>query len=210
MAENIVFIVDEKIETEGKKFNFIDAGIHENIMLTNLRIDVSPTNKDYLEFTFANEDGEELKKTEWQPTLREGDKPEVLVNKCKNQASRVKHIMTRYLSEEQTQIEYNYDNWLTYAKAIKAKLDPVKGSTKVRIKAIYDDKGYVTLPNYKPFLESMAIPLSDTKLSIRSNEKMTKNSGDVEVKTTNPFEPTTNVATPGVAVSDTPPSDLPF
>jgi len=210
MAENIVFIVDEKIESEGKKFNFIDECIHENIMLTNLRIDVSPTNKDYLEFTFANEEGEELKKTEWQPTLREGEKPEVLVNKCKNQASRVKHIMSRYLSEEQTQIEYNYDNWVTYAKAIKAKLDPVKGSSKVRIKAIYDDKNYVTLPNYKPFIESMAVPLSDSVLKIRSNEKRTKVSKDVEVKTTNPFETTTDAVSPGVAVSDTPPSDLPF
>ena len=49
MAENIVFIVDEKIESEERKFNFIDFGIHENVMLTEVRIDKSPKEqKDYL------------------------------------------------------------------------------------------------------------------------------------------------------------------
>jgi hypothetical protein len=64
MAENIVFIVDEKIESEDRKFNFIDFGIHENVMLTDIAIDVSPTGKDYLTFTFTSEDDKQLTKTE--------------------------------------------------------------------------------------------------------------------------------------------------
>ena len=209
MAENIVFIVDEKIESEDRKFNFIDSGIHENISLTEIKLEVSPTGKDFLALTFTSEDGKQLTKTEWQPTIKEDQGHDVLLSKIKNQVIRVKHIMSKYMSLEDTKVEYNYDNWIKYATAVKAKLDPVKGTSKMRIKATYDQKGYVTLPNYVPFIESMAIPASDTKLEMLSNDnKERPRSGDVEVKTSNPFEdtPTTSstVAQPPAG------NDLPF
>ena len=195
MAENIVFIVDEKIESEDRKFNFIDFGIHENVMLTDILIDVSPTGKDYLGFTFTSEDGKQLTKTEWQPTIKEDQGHDVLISKIKNQAKRIKHIMARYMSEDETKVEYNYDNWVKYASAVKAKLDPVKGGSKMRIKATYDNKGYVSLPNYVPFIESMAIPAADSKLSILSNDRKERpqQGGDVEVTTSNPFDTPTVV-----------------
>jgi len=69
----------------------------------------------------------------------------------------------------------------------------------MRIKATYDTKGYVTLPNYVPFIESMAIPASDSELKILSNDRKERpqSGGDVEVKTSNPFEdtPTTEPTT---------------
>jgi len=213
MAENIVFIVDEKIESEDRKFNFIDFGIHDNITMTDISIEKSPTGKDYMSFTFTSEDGKVLNKTEWQPTIKEDQGHDVLLSKIKNQAKRIKHIMARYMSEDATKVTYNYDNWVTYAKEVKAKLDPVKGTSKMRIKAVYDNKGYVSLPNYVPFIESMAIPKSDSKLEILSNDKKERpqQTGDVEVATSNPFD--TPVASPNAgAMVATPPvnNDLPF
>jgi len=109
MAENIVFIVDEKIESEDRKFNFIDFGIHENVTMTDIKIEKSPTGKDYLAFTFTSEDGLQLTKTEWQPTINDNQGHDVLLSKIKNQAKRIKHIMTKYMSDEDTKVEYNYD-----------------------------------------------------------------------------------------------------
>jgi hypothetical protein len=209
MAENIVFIVDEKIESEGRKFNFIDFGIHDNVMLTDIVIEKSPTGKDYLAFTFTSEDGKQLTKTEWKPAIKDDQGHDILLSKIKNQVIRIKHIMKRYLSDEDTKVEYNYDNWVKYASAVKAKLDPVKGSAKMRIKAVYDDKGYVTLPRYVPFIESMAIPKADSKLIILSSDKKERTTGDVEVKTSNPFDtPTTEPTTFQVEAPKG--NDLPF
>jgi hypothetical protein len=203
MAENIVFIVDEKIESEDRKFNFIDFGIHDNVTLTEIKVDKSPTGKDYLAFTFTSEDGKQLTKNEWKPQINEDQGHDVLMSKVKNQAKRIKHIMTKYMADDQTKVEYNYDNWAAYAQAVKAKLDPVKHTGKMRIKAVYDNKGYVSLPNYVPFMESMAIPKADSELSILSSDKRERpSSGDTEVKTSNPFESEPNTASP--------PNDLPF
>lgn len=206
MAENIVFIVDEKIESEERKFNFIDFGIHENVMLTDITIDKSPTGKDYLSFTFTSEDGRQLTKTEWQPTIKDDQGQDILLSKIKNQAKRIKHIMTKYMSVDETKIEYNYNQWVKYASAVKAKLDPVKGNSKMRIKATYDTKGYVTLPNYVPFIESMAIPKADSELKILSSDKKERSqaNGDVEVPTSNPFEDTFTAATSGDKSEDLP------
>ena len=210
MAENIVFIVDEKIESEDRKFNFIDFGIHENVTLTEIKIEKSPTGKDFLALTFTSEDGKQLTKTEWQPTIKDDQGHDILLSKIKNQAIRVKHIMTKYMPEEDTKVEYNYDQWIKYASAVKAKLDPVKGTSKMRIKATYDTKGYVTLPNYVPFIESMAIPTADSELEILSNDKRERpqSNGDVEVKTSNPFD--TPVVESSTVAQPPANNDLPF
>jgi hypothetical protein len=117
--------------------------------------------------------------------------------------------MSKYMSEENTKVEYNHDNWVKYASAVKTKLDPVKGGSKMRIKAVYDLKGYVTLPNYVPFIEPMAIPASDSKLVILSSDRKERATGDVEVKTSNPFD--TLTTTPTTFQVEAPKgNDLPF
>jgi len=162
------FLVDEKINENASSFNFMDVGIHENVELVEVKVETSPNGNNFMAFTFRSGDGKELTKTEWQPI---NDK-ETLAKKAKNQATRIKHIMTKYLPEEQTKIEYDTDNWSKYASTVKAKLDPVMKGVKVRIKAVYDNNDYVSLPNYLPFIERM--DADEKKLSILSIDKLKK------------------------------------
>lgn len=176
------FLVDDSIQSEGRELNFIDVGIHDNVELTEIKVDVSPKGSNFIAFTFTSEDGKKLTKTEWEPL---GD-DEAKMKKGKNQAKRIKHIMARFVSAEQTVIEYDFDNWTKFASTVKAKLDPFIKGVKLRIKAVYDDKNYVSLPNYLDFIERMDV--DKTKLSISSIDKMTREEADKEVPVTNLLE----------------------
>ena len=187
------FLVDEKIQSEARAVNYIDVGIHDNLELTEIKVDTSPKGNNFLAFTFKAEDGKMLTKTEWQPTGAEDD---VLMKKAQNQTKRVKHIMTKYLPEEATKIEYDTNEWIKYASTVKAKLDPVIKGVKVRAKAIYDNSNYVTLPNYIPFLERMDV--EKTGLAIQTIDKLVKDAPDTEVAVSNPFESTTTLTTDDV------------
>lgn len=193
------FLVDESIQSEVRAVNYIDVGIHDNLELTEIRVDTSPKGNNFIAFTFTAEDGRVLTKTEWQPTGAEDD---VMLKKAQNQAKRIRHIMTKYLPEEQTKIEYDTEQWIKYASTVKAKLDPVCKGVKVRVKAIYDNSNYVTLPNYVPFIERM--DSKESTLQIQSIDKLTKDTPDTETPVQNPFDTPQTVAQPPAD------NDLPF
>lgn len=176
------FLVDETIQSEGRDLNFIEPGIHNNIQLKEIKVDTSPNGSNFIAFTFEAEDGKRLTKTEWEPLGEDDDK----LKKAKNQAKRIKHIMKRFVPEEDTKIEVDLDNWTKYASTVKAKLDPAINGIKLRLKAVYDNKNYVSTPNYVPFVERMDV--SPSTLSISSIDKMTREEPDEEVTVTNPLE----------------------
>ena len=203
------FLVDENIQSETRAVNYVDVGIHDNMELTEVKVDTSPKGNNFLAFTFTDPDGRVLTKTEWQPTGQEDD---VLLKKVHNQAKRIKHIMTKFMGTEHTKIEYDTDQWVKYASTVKAKLDAVRVGVKVRIKAVYDNQNYVTLPNYTPFIERMDI--EKTTLAIQTIDKVTRDVPDTETKVDNPLEVPSQAADPiATALAPvTPPAsnDLPF
>lgn len=187
------FLVDESIQSEARAVNYVDVGLHDNMELTEVKVDTSPKGNNFIAFTFTDPEGRVLTKTEWQPSGAEDD---VFIKKVQNQAKRIKHIMTKFMADEHTKIEYDTDQWVKYASTVKAKLDAVRTGVKVRIKATYDNQNYVTLPNYTPFIERMDVEKSS--LLIQSIDKMEKDEPDAEVAVQNPLETpnTTELATP--------------
>lgn len=181
------FLVDESIQSEVRAVNYVDVGIHDNMELTEVKVDTSPKGNNFIAFTFTDPEGRLLTKTEWQPT---GPEDDVLSKKVQNQAKRIKHIMTKYMQEDQTKIEYDTDQWVKYASTVKAKLDAVKAGVKVRIKAVYDNQNYVTLPNYTPFIERMDSEKS--VLEILTIDKIQRDVPDSEVRVDNPLEGNTS------------------
>lgn len=193
------FLVDDNIDSEVRTVNYVDVGIHDDMELTDIKIDVSPKGNNFIAFTFTDPDGRVLTKTEWEPTGQEDD---VLMKKIHNQAKRIKHIMTKYMAMEHTKIEYDTEQWVKYASTVKAKLDAVKGTTKVRIKAVYGNQNYVTLPNYLPFIERMDV--EKTELAIQTIDKVTRDVPDTEARVSNPFDTSSNPVYDAVAPFVTP------
>lgn len=187
------------IPADGRATNFMDVGIHENVELINIKYDQSPNNNKFIVFTFKDESGKELSHTEWEPT----DKDETRLNqKITNQIKRIKHIAKRYMPEDSFDI--NASDFEGFAlKTIQLFGDKFKG-VKVRVKVVYSNSNYTSLPNYVPFIENMSVPKEETKLEILSIDKMVRDRADRETPTTNPLDVLTGTQ------NDTPSSDIPF
>lgn len=183
------------IPADGRTTNFMDVGIQENVELIDIRFDKSPNDNKFLVFKFKNERGQELSHTEWEPT----DKDETRLNqKITNQIKRIKHIAKRYMPEDAFDI--NASDFEGFAlKTIQLFGDKFKG-VKVRVKVVYSNSNYTSLPNYVPFLENMSVPKEDSKLEILSIDKMVRDRADRETPVANPLD----------VINDTPNTEMPF
>lgn len=205
-----MYVVNKTIDSENSKTNFIDRGIHEDVNLLGIEYNVSKNNNEFLVFHFEK-DGKTLDHTEYKP---KDEDPQKLIDKTNNQIKRVKHIVTKFISED------TYNVTASTFKEFCEKTIALVGSSyvgkKVRIKVVYSNNNYTSLPNYVPFIESMSVPKEQSKLEILSIDKMVKDKPDVESNSqTNPFEkqtendPQSNMPETPI-VSSNPEDDLPF
>ena len=177
-----MYKVDTTIDSEAGGTNFLDVGIHENAELTNVEYKVSKEGNEFMVFSFTKDD-KVLSHTEWKP--RDED-PEKLENKRKNQIKRVKHIVTKYITEDK--YVFNATDFKSFCENTISLLgDSYKGK-KVRLKVIYAYNNYTSLPNYVPFIESMDIDAMKTRLLMQSIDKLTKDRPDAEAVSSNPLE----------------------
>lgn len=140
-----------KINSETKPASdlptYVEAGIHENIELKEVKKGVSKNGNPFLAFYFENEKGDKLSYTEWPLSFRKevkdmNEEEQIkAVKRVGYQMSRLKQLVDPFKPNCVLEAE-NFDK-LTDG-IISFLGDSFKGK-KVKIKAVYDDKGYVTL-----------------------------------------------------------------
>ena len=210
MADIVNYNITKDFESESTGTNFMDVGIHENVELKRVVYDVTEKGNKFLAFYFQNETGEELSHTEWEP---KDEDPEKHQSKTLNQAKRVHHIVTKFISKEDFVITAN--TFEQFAKEVMTKLGNKFVGKKVRIKVIYSWNNYTSLPKYTPFIESMEILKEKSKLKISSTDKMVKDKSDKESLTVvNPFVEVSTEETGAIPVNPVSQTsnidDLPF
>lgn len=174
--------VNTQIDSESASTNFLDVGIHDDVELKNVEYKTTDKGNEFMVFEFEK-NGKTVSHTEWQP---KDDNPENLENKRKNQIKRVKHIVTKFIPEEK--YVFDVDDFKGFCdNTIKILGDSYKGK-KVRIKVIYSWSNFTSLPRYVPFIETMDIPVEESKLEVLSIDKMKKDQADREVSESNPFD----------------------
>lgn len=145
-----------KIETvNGSKY--LEAGIHENVALQGAKTATSINGNNFLEIKFEK-DGKELTHTEWEPTPRPGATEEETQKKATNQVSRIMQILKCFYPEEMLAFSgTSYKEFITWVANLLNNADKTK---LVRVKVVYNQKGYTTLPNYAKFkfIEPMNLP----------------------------------------------------
>lgn len=149
--------------------------------LASMKEDADPNGAKVLAFEFEKEvNGEiiQFRHTEWEINdQREVESAEKLydvlvsqgktpkeskaefvnmqVDKKYNQfAARIKHIMTKYMSEEDSVIPA-CNSFAQFANMVSTMLTPHIDDRKMRMICVYNYKGYITLPTFVPFLEVM-------------------------------------------------------
>lgn len=140
---------------------FIPAGIYENVTLKSARVAESPTGLKFLEIVFEK-NGATLTQTEWKPTKFEGMDDSALQKKEDTQFSRMMQILLCWYSDEQ--LVFNGTSFEEFSQEVVNYLNNADKSKKLRVKIVYNDKGYTTLPSYAryTFIEPMVLPEGQT------------------------------------------------
>lgn len=183
---------------------FIPTGIHENVTLKSARVAESPTGLKFLEIVFEK-NGATLTQTEWKPTKFEGMDDSALQKKEDTQFSRMMQILLCWYSDEQ--LVFNGTSFEEFSQEVVNYLNNADKSKKLRVKIVYNDKGYTTLPSYAryTFIEPMELPEGQTSsITELRIDNFTK---PVVADTETPVANLTSIST---SSDNTDPNGLPF
>ena len=152
---------------------YIPAGIQENVALRSARVTTSPQGNLFLEIVFEK-DGATLIQTEWKPTQFGNMSVEDVQKKEDNQFSRMMQILLCFYKDEE--LIFNSTTFEGWAKEISDYLNKADKSKLLRVKIVYNNKGYTTLPTYAKytFIEPMTISKEDSTIVELGIDKFTR------------------------------------
>lgn len=152
---------------------YIPAGIQENVALRSARVTTSPQGNLFLEIVFEK-DGATLIQTEWKPTRFGNMTVEDVQKKEDNQFSRMMQILLCFYKDEE--LIFNSTTFEDWAKEISNYLNKADKTKLLRVKIVYNNKGYTTLPTYAKytFIEPMTISKEDSTIVELGIDKFTR------------------------------------
>lgn len=152
---------------------YIPAGIQENVALRSARVTTSPQGNLFLEIVFEK-DGATLIQTEWKPTQFGNMTIEDVQKKEDNQFSRMMQILLCFYKDEE--LIFNSTTFEDWAKEISDYLNKADKTKLLRVKIVYNNKGYTTLPTYAKytFIEPMTISKEDSTIVELGIDKFTR------------------------------------
>lgn len=142
--------------------DYMPVGINDNVFLKEVNVKKSPTGKDFLEIIFENSEGQTASMSEWKNEKGMYVKTDEDLQRADNaQFGRLMQIIGCFYAEiEDTTLNSFTDmiNW------VSSKLTPViANKTKLRLKVVYDKKGYTTISKNGIFVEPMTVESSQIK-----------------------------------------------
>lgn len=150
------------ISNEEFNSNYMPVGINENITLKEMSVEKSPQGKDFLRVTFENEAGQTAEFTEWKNEKNMWIKTdEDLQNKDNLQFGRILQLVNCFTTAPDVELNSFVDmiNW------VKSTVTPfISIKKKLRLKVIYDKKGYTQVSKYGTYVEPMDVEESQIKL----------------------------------------------
>ena len=150
------------VNNEEFNSNYIPVGINDNVMLKSITVEKSPQGKDFLRVTFENEAGQTAEFVEWKNEKNMWIKTdEDLQNKDNLQFGRILQLVNCFTTAPDVELNSFVDmiNW------VKSTVTPfISTKKKLRLKVIYDKKGYTQVSKYGTYVEPMDVAESQIKL----------------------------------------------
>lgn len=151
--------------TNNNEFNdsYMPVGINDNVTLKEVNVNKSPQGKDYLEFVFQDEEGKTASFTEWKNEKNTWIKTdEDLQNRDNKQFGRILQIVKCFKNDP----EFEGSSFVEMINWVKTTLTTIGewDKTPLRLKVIYDKKGYTTVSKNGIYVEPMSIEESQIKL----------------------------------------------
>lgn len=183
--------------------DYMPVGINENVLLKEVNVKKSTTNKDFLEITFENEVGQTATFTEWKNEKNQWIKTDEDLQKRDNaQFGRLLQIINCYYPTIEDTTLNTFSEMINW---VKAKLDsqiPVK--TKLRLKVVYDKNGYTTVSKNGIYVEPMIV--ENSQISIFKKDLLER---PIKADNEDTKDPLANNSTPDSENNDKK-DDLPF
>ena len=177
----------ETVEASGR----IPAGIIEDVVISEVRVETSKNGNVYIAFTF-DKDGATASQTEWEPRKLSDMEVSRYLNSSINQVKHTLQILECYYPKEV--LNFKGETFKEFANWVKALMDKADLSKKLRVKFVYKDNGYIELPKYcmYTFIEPMTVSKEESKIAELSIDQFTKPIvADKEVPVINPLDTTT-------------------
>mgnify|MGYP006916046371 CR=1 FL=1 len=141
------------------------VGINENVTLKEVNVNKTENGRDFLEIIFENEQGQTATITEWKNEKNMWIKTdEELQKRDDQQFGRILQIIYSYYPAEQVDFEGSSFNEMI--NWVKMTLNAVENKKlyPLRLKVVYDKKGYTKVSSLGIFVEPMSIEQSQIKL----------------------------------------------
>mgnify|MGYP000307270871 FL=1 len=192
-------------QIQESKNKYLEAGIHDNVKFVSARVDKSINSNIFIEFKFEK-DEQTMTHTEWESTKKPMESEEDFQNRANRQVKRILQILSCFYPKEA--LVFAGSSFSEFANWVVNLLNAANKDILLRVKIVYNNKGYTTLPNYCKFtfIEPMNLPEGQVS-------KITELNIDVFVRPITADKETTDVnpldkVDKGVA--DTQNDDLPF
>jgi hypothetical protein len=141
--------------------NYMPVGINENISLKEVNVNKSPQGRDFLEIIFENEQGQTATMTEWKNEKNMWIKTdEDLQKRDDQQFGRILQVIDAVKGGHN---DFEGSSFVEMINWVKTCLNDGL-SDPVRLKVVYDKKGYTKVSSLGIFVEPMSVTESQIKL----------------------------------------------
>ena len=151
------------INNEEFSSSYMPVGINENITLKEVNVNKTPQGRDFLEIIFENEQGQTATMTEWKNEKNMWiTTDEDLQRRDNQQFGRILQIVDCFGLRP----EFEGSSFVEMINWVKNLLDIYKSqnNAKLRLKVVYDKKGYTKVSSLGTFVEPMGVEESQIKL----------------------------------------------
>ena len=199
--------------TNNNEFNssYMPVGINENITLKEVNVKKTDNGRDFLEIVFENEQGQTATMTEWKNEKNMWIKTdEDLQNRDNQQFGRILQVIDAAMGSH---TDFEGSSFAEMINWVKAQLEPATNPANMRqgmrLKVVYDKKGYTKVSSYGIFVEPMSVAKEESQIKLWKNDLLERPvQADVE-KPVDPLAAGTTSSAP-VTADSTGADDLPF
>jgi hypothetical protein len=142
--------------------SYMPVGINENVTLKEVNVNKTPQGRDFLEIIFENEQGQTATMTEWKNEKNMWIKTdEELQQRDNQQFGRILQVID---SVNGSHNEFEGSSFIEMINWVKTQLETVQLATPLRLKVVYDKKGFTKVSSLGAFVEPMSVTESQIKL----------------------------------------------
>ena len=148
--------------------SYMPVGINENVHLKEVNINKTPNGRDFLEFIFENENGQTATMTEWKNEKNIWIKTdEDLQNRDNQQFGRILQIID---AVKDSHPDFEGSSFVEMINWVKDTIGDITNNKLLRLKVVYDKKGYTKVSSLGVFVEPMSIDEKDSQIKLWKND----------------------------------------